>query len=309
MTTIKTDLLLDEDQRLRLREILGPIRFEPASKDMRCRTRKAGVIPTRRAMLYRWHNVKTGQSLEATIPEFDDRICGGKQRGNDLNIQKYTARDGWRCDGAMHYVIQGNAVDWLTSSVRRGGYVGAQVNRRYSKIWDDWVRVVALYQSGLGIKRIRAKLGYSAPQIIEVLRECGIDTSARRNYALRGAVRSAKDKYRERYLREVSSPEGRLKRRVMSRIWSAMNSQSVNACGTFSAVGCSADELRAHIEKQFAPGMTWSNYGEWHVDHIRPCASFDLSDPEQFKACFNWSNLQPLWAAENISKSDTYAQS
>lgn len=259
-------------------------------------------------MLYRWKNVKTGQGLEATITEFDDGVCGGKQRGKDLNIHKRTARDGWRCDGAIHYVIQGNAVDWLTAPSRKGGSVAAQAERRYSAIWDDWLQVAALYRQGLGVKRIRAKLGYSTNAILEVLRECGIDTSARRNYALPNGTKTLKQSSRERYLREVSSPEGRLKRRVMSRIWSAMNSQSVNARGTFSAVGCSADELRAHIEKQFTPGMTWANYGEWHVDHIRPCASFDLSDPEQFAACFNWSNLQPLWAAENLSKSDTYAQ-
>jgi hypothetical protein len=53
--------------------------------------------------------------------------------------------------------------------------------------------------------------------------------------------------------------------------------------------------------------MTWDNYGEWHVDHIQPCASFDLSDPKQLAECFNWSNLQPLWAKENISKGAKYA--
>lgn len=46
--------------------------------------------------------------------------------------------------------------------------------------------------------------------------------------------------------------------------------------------------------------------GNWHVDHIRPCASFDLTDKEQQLVCFNWRNLQPLWSSENISKSDDY---
>ena len=57
-----------------------------------------------------------------------------------------------------------------------------------------------------------------------------------------------------------------------------------------------------YIEAQFKPGMTWERYGEWHVDHIRPCASFDLTDPKQQKICFHYSNLQPLWAADNIKK-------
>ena len=76
----------------------------------------------------------------------------------------------------------------------------------------------------------------------------------------------------------------------------------VKSSATFDLVGCTVQELMAHLEKGFAYGMTWENMGEWHIDHIVPCASFDLTDPEQQKACFHWSNLQPLWAEENIRK-------
>jgi hypothetical protein len=53
--------------------------------------------------------------------------------------------------------------------------------------------------------------------------------------------------------------------------------------------------------------MSWATYGfrGWHIDHIRPCAAFNLSDPEQQKVCFHFSNLQPLWAPENLSKGAT----
>jgi hypothetical protein len=67
-------------------------------------------------------------------------------------------------------------------------------------------------------------------------------------------------------------------------------------------LGCPIRQLREHLENQFRDGMTWSNYGKWHVDHIRPCASFDLTDPQQQKQCFHFTNLQPLWGTENISK-------
>jgi hypothetical protein len=71
-----------------------------------------------------------------------------------------------------------------------------------------------------------------------------------------------------------------------------------------SFLGCSISGLRVHLEKQFKPGMTWENHGYagWHVDHIRPLASFDLRDPVQQKVCFHYTNLQPLWAPENIEK-------
>lgn len=71
--------------------------------------------------------------------------------------------------------------------------------------------------------------------------------------------------------------------------------------------GLRRDTLRAHLEALFQPGMTWENYGRvWHVDHIKPCSLFDFTNPDEVAACFALSNLQPLWAAENIRKSDTY---
>jgi hypothetical protein len=75
---------------------------------------------------------------------------------------------------------------------------------------------------------------------------------------------------------------------------------------TLKLLGCSIEELKQHLEEQFVEGMTWKNYGKWHIDHIRPCASFDLSKPEEQAKCFNYTNLQPLWAKDNISKSDKY---
>ena len=57
-----------------------------------------------------------------------------------------------------------------------------------------------------------------------------------------------------------------------------------------------------HIEKQFKPGMSWAKMSEIHIDHIKPCVSFDLTDPEQQRKCFHFSNLQPLWAIDNLKK-------
>jgi hypothetical protein len=69
-------------------------------------------------------------------------------------------------------------------------------------------------------------------------------------------------------------------------------------------LGCSIEHVRKHLESQFKEGMTWDNHGYkgWHIDHIIPCSSFDLTDPEQQKKCFNYKNLQPLWWNDNMSK-------
>jgi hypothetical protein len=75
---------------------------------------------------------------------------------------------------------------------------------------------------------------------------------------------------------------------------------------TLKLLGCSIDFLKQHLESQFKPGMTWKNYGLWHIDHIKPCAKFDLSKSSEQRKCFHYKNLQPLWAKENISKGDKY---
>ncbi len=69
-------------------------------------------------------------------------------------------------------------------------------------------------------------------------------------------------------------------------------------------LGCSIEHLKNYFESRFLSGMTWENYGlyGWHIDHIMPCASFDLTVPGQQKQCFHYTNLQPLWAKENLSK-------
>ena len=75
---------------------------------------------------------------------------------------------------------------------------------------------------------------------------------------------------------------------------------------TMELIGCSQEELREYLEQQFEEGMSWDNYNHatWHIDHILPCASFDLTDPEQQRKCFHYTNLQPLWAIDNLSKGD-----
>lgn len=101
----------------------------------------------------------------------------------------------------------------------------------------------------------------------------------------------------------------RIKHHLRGRVHSSIRDAKLGtrkADTTIKLLGCSWSELVKYLENKFAPGMSWENHGlhGWHMDHIRPCASFDLSDPEQQKTCFHYSNLQPLWAADNIRKGD-----
>lgn len=117
--------------------------------------------------------------------------------------------------------------------------------------------------------------------------------------------RRGAQKAKERYHRLKHEPNFKLKRTLRFRVWKACkDANGYKSKRTEELVGCNWSHLKAHIESQFKRGMSWHNHGEWHVDHIIPCASFDLSDPKQQRICFHFTNLQPLWARDNMSKSD-----
>lgn len=95
---------------------------------------------------------------------------------------------------------------------------------------------------------------------------------------------------------------------LRARVGVALRGLGVRKSGpTIALLGCTVPHLRAHLESLFKPGMTWENHGPvWHIDHIKPCAAFNLTDPEQQRICFHWTNLQPLFALDNLRKSDNY---
>lgn len=72
---------------------------------------------------------------------------------------------------------------------------------------------------------------------------------------------------------------------------------------TLALLGCGIESFKIHLQNQFTEGMSWDNYGKWHIDHIKPCCSFDLSLEENQRACFHYSNLRPLWGSDNSKKS------
>lgn len=130
---------------------------------------------------------------------------------------------------------------------------------------------------------------------------------------IRGSKRFCSQKCRKRAERQRyrKRPNGRVGRAVRRRFQKVMRDLLDGRPKDWSnVVGCTPTQLKRHLERQFTKGMSWANYGgkgcdldRWHIDHIKPCASFDLRDPEQVKACFHYTNLQPLWSLENLAKS------
>jgi hypothetical protein len=112
---------------------------------------------------------------------------------------------------------------------------------------------------------------------------------------------------KKEHIRLQTDVQYRLAKTLRSRLGKLIKGQ----CKTASAVrdlGCSIPELILYIESKFNPGMTWDNWSftGWHIDHIMPLCSFDLTDREQLLRAIHYTNLQPLWALENLAKNGRY---
>jgi hypothetical protein len=95
-------------------------------------------------------------------------------------------------------------------------------------------------------------------------------------------------------------PIFKLQKNMRHRLSNLLKQQSSRVAINF--LGCTLDEFKIYIESKFYNYMTWDSYGQWEIDHVKPLASFDLSDPNQLKAACHYSNLQPLWKQDHVTK-------
>lgn len=127
-----------------------------------------------------------------------------------------------------------------------------------------------------------------------------------------GVLEKYRENNRERLNAEYNyrmrhDPDFKIPRALRNRLYTAIK-RGYKAGSAVSDLGCSIEDFKEYIAAQFQPDMTWENWGEWHLDHIKPLNSFNLSDREQFLEACHFSNMQPLWAAENLSKGYRYEQ-
>lgn len=108
------------------------------------------------------------------------------------------------------------------------------------------------------------------------------------------------EKRRESANRYNKTPKARMAAAIRARIRHALAAKTQS---TRAYLGCTPEFFKKHIEAQFLPGMTWENFGKWHMDHIVPLSAFELSDLRQVQIACNWTNIRPLWAKANLRKS------
>ena len=125
-----------------------------------------------------------------------------------------------------------------------------------------------------------------------------------------------KDKTRERHKkycanRNSKDPIFKLENNLRSRICNAIKfGYGEKAYSTLNLIGCSVNEIKNYLESLWLEGMSWENHGrgkgKWHIDHIKPCDVFDMTNVDEQKKCFHYTNLQPLWQEDNVAKKNKW---
>ena len=116
-------------------------------------------------------------------------------------------------------------------------------------------------------------------------------------------VRHRRNNYERRKTKD--NIQFRIGKNLRRRLRNTLNNKTKSGSAV-KDLGCTIESFKAYLESKFQPGMTWNNYGYdgWHIDHIKPLSSFDLTDRNQFLEACHYTNLQPLWAHDNLTKSD-----
>ena len=132
-------------------------------------------------------------------------------------------------------------------------------------------------------------------------KKAGIKRKSRRTHEENMAKKKAYMKKRKK-----EDPNYKLRDNLSCRLRMALK-HNLKSARTFELLGTTVEHLVQHLEAQFLPGMNWQNHGrgegKWQIDHIMPCASFNLIDADQQRQCFHYTNLQPLWYKDNSEKS------
>lgn len=131
-----------------------------------------------------------------------------------------------------------------------------------------------------------------------------------------GRVFYVKDRYPTKFSSKIRNPgpklqailtERKVKRKISmairGRILKALKNRSTKKTNkTEELIGCTLDFYMGWIESKFVEGMSWDNHGKWHIDHVKPCNTFNILDVEEQKKCFHYTNCRPLWAEDNLRR-------
>jgi hypothetical protein len=138
---------------------------------------------------------------------------------------------------------------------------------------------------------------------IGICRECTNKRKKEYRQKNKEQIKAYGKEYQRKYMRErcKSDPIFKIQKVLRLLVYRAFKSEHKNK-RTMEIIGCSPEEFWQHLEKQFSEGMTRENHGKWHIDHIIPLSS--AKTKEESEKLSHYTNLQPLWAKDNLSKGD-----
>jgi hypothetical protein len=217
--------------------------------------------------------------LEKDLSEFGV----SRNRADGLNI--YCRPCVREKNKAKYYANPAKEIARVTAAHKRNPEPQRAANRRYAEI-DGGKR-----------NREKAKRFYHRNRKKQLAK--------RRAWEKANPEKHTAEKLRWQKRRGERDPTWRMMRNISRHIAGVLNGGK-RGRRTMALLGYTKSELRVHVEALFRPGMSWDNYGEWHLDHRRPKASFDFKQPNALQDCWSLSNLQPLWKLENHQKSDRW---
>lgn len=144
------------------------------------------------------------------------------------------------------------------------------------------------------IDRLRKQKRESAKKFVD--KKADYDVAYRLNNVEK--IRQYKKNWAQKH---KNDPVRKIKNNLRRRIHHVIKN-NYKSDHTMNLLGCSIEQFILYLKGKFQDGMTLENYGIWHIDHIIPCCNFDLSQPDEQKKCFHYTNLQPLWAKDNLKK-------
>ncbi len=153
------------------------------------------------------------------------------------------------------------------------------------------------------IKTMVSEYRKNNPEKVKEIKQKIYDRDKKRILQVNKIYRENNREKRNEYVRnrKMNDPIFKLKHTMNSRIKIFLKIKKISKHNkTFEIIGCSPEELKIHLEKQFTEGMSWDNIGKWHIDHIFPLSS-GKTEEDIIKLC-HYTNLQPLWAIDNIKK-------
>lgn len=218
------------------------------------------------------------------------RVCGRVLEHTDQNFSKHK-KGKFGLDTSCKPCARKKAKEWSRQNKERKKQMDADYARRNKE-------KIREYQKAYRKENSEKAREYFA-EYTEANRERLL--TQKREYFKRPEVKERAKKYQRE--RRKSDP----KHRLFSAVRSAVSGMVSGKIGSTRHLPYTASQICEHLEKQFSKGMTWENYGKWHVDHIIPCAAFKISgmpDCKEFQACWALTNLRPMWASENMSKQD-----